>query len=186
MVFAWRHTAERLNAFLKKFFESPLVVEIVDDSYWQKFPDVGAALRLVATKEECLTGAFCAAKNVWAFGVSMMSSNRNTNAKVALAVTLFLLAEGSHSDRLSQYSQLTALALQAHQQRCVRKRSGWMSAAADALAGFRRRCHNKCSSLFIGKQLRISSPCEGSTVHWAHLRSHGQNSVSWDGFWCLL
>jgi hypothetical protein len=67
-------------------------VEYLDDVDWKSYPEVGAALKALATEEECFTIAACASHGIWALGVGMRAKNRQNAAKLALAVSLAIHA----------------------------------------------------------------------------------------------
>merc|ERR1712232_99128 len=70
-------------------------VEYLDDVDWKAYPQVGAALKQIATAEECFTIAVCPAHGVWALGVGMRSANRFNAAKIALATSLAISRQES-------------------------------------------------------------------------------------------
>lgn len=67
-------------------------IELLDDPNWEHFPGIGAALKTLATEEECLSVAVCHSLNAWAVGVSMQGKKRYAAARAALAVTLAVQA----------------------------------------------------------------------------------------------
>lgn len=70
--------------------ESGDVIEYVDDANWDVLPEVGAALKLICKKEECMTVAICAARGLWAVGVGMKGKQRYATSKLAIATSLAL------------------------------------------------------------------------------------------------
>lgn len=63
-------------------------IEYHDDADWKLFPTVGAALKEIAPREECMCVAVCPSRSTWAVGVGMKGKPRYAAAKVAIAATL--------------------------------------------------------------------------------------------------
>lgn len=73
-------------------------VEYHDDANWEHFPQVGAVLKAITGKEECLTLAICPSRASWALGVGMKGKNRYAAAKLALATTLAIEMKSVQQD----------------------------------------------------------------------------------------
>jgi len=85
-----------------------------DDANWEKFPLVGAALKTLAEKEECLCVAVCVSRGLWAAGVGMKGRNRYSAAKIALAAQLAMQAmEISENVDLAEFSALEGFVAEA-------------------------------------------------------------------------
>eukprot|EP00933_Yihiella_yeosuensis_P023559 TRINITY_DN18352_c0_g1_i1.p1 TRINITY_DN18352_c0_g1~~TRINITY_DN18352_c0_g1_i1.p1 ORF type:complete len:730 (-),score=180.11 TRINITY_DN18352_c0_g1_i1:56-2245(-) len=83
-------------------------VEYIDDPEWSQFPVVGAALKELAEKEECLVVAICPTRALWAVGVGMKGKNRWMAVKVALAA-LVGIQEIELGEELPDLSQASAI-----------------------------------------------------------------------------
>jgi len=101
--------AQADSALSSVFGEEAKAIEFVDDANWDLLPAVGAALKLLASKEECFTVAICASRALWAVGVGMKGQNRYKAAKIAMAsVGALQLAE--IGEDLPDLSELQAFA----------------------------------------------------------------------------
>jgi len=65
-------------------------IQFHDDCNWEHFPTVGAGLKEISDKEECMCIAVCPARMVWAVGVGMKGKSRYQAAKTAIAVAIIL------------------------------------------------------------------------------------------------
>merc|ERR1719383_999978 len=63
-------------------------IVLYDDFNWERFPQIGAQLKRIATVEECMTVALCASHSIWAVGVAMKGKSRFAAARAALAAAL--------------------------------------------------------------------------------------------------
>lgn len=98
-------------------------IEYVDDSDWSKFPTIGAALKEVAEKEECLCVAICRARSAWAVGVGMKGKPRFQAAKVALAASMLWQASEGGEDMPEL--ECTAMLDFVEEVRQARQEIGW-------------------------------------------------------------
>lgn len=98
-------------------------IEYHDDFDWKNFPTVGAALKEIADKEECLCVAVCRSQSTWAVGVGMKGGPRWKAAKVAIAATILWQAQDSGED-FSQMENTSFLEF-AEEVRQAREDMGW-------------------------------------------------------------
>ena len=175
-------------ALLKQRFPEHYV-EYLDDTHWRLFPEVGAALQRLASREECLCAAVCTSSGHWAFGVSMARHVRFDCAMAALAISLALKPDGSGLEILAPYPHLARLAWRARGARWAPLRTALLAGAAEAAqalrsrgAALRIRCNaRRCAGRAARRpreQLRVASPCDGSAVHWARRADED----SWSSF----
>lgn len=64
------------------------IILLHDDFNWEKFPQIGAELKRLASTEECMTVGVCPDRRVWAVGVAMKGKARWAAAKAALATAM--------------------------------------------------------------------------------------------------
>eukprot|EP00931_Biecheleriopsis_adriatica_P046769 TRINITY_DN26897_c0_g1_i1.p1 TRINITY_DN26897_c0_g1~~TRINITY_DN26897_c0_g1_i1.p1 ORF type:complete len:456 (+),score=54.29 TRINITY_DN26897_c0_g1_i1:18-1385(+) len=157
----------------------------IHDSGWELFPEIGAALRRIASKEECTVAAFCKERGLWAFGVSMSAKNRMKTARVALLITALGMDTSSAASLGDRLQGLAARAREDHPEN--RNRSSALSVflrvrfwpISTAAAGLGSRIRRL---LCPPRSLRITSPCDGAAVHWADRRKDREGNICWDGF----
>mmetsp|Transcript_49124 Transcript_49124/g.116990 ORF Transcript_49124/g.116990 Transcript_49124/m.116990 type:complete len:471 (-) Transcript_49124:325-1737(-) len=68
-------------------------VEYHDDPDWLIFPSIGAELKKLGDKEECMGVAVCLSRAVWAVGIGMKWRSRNAAARVALVAAMVQQAQ---------------------------------------------------------------------------------------------
>jgi len=85
-------------------------VEFHDDADWDKYPEVGKALKLLGEKEECMTIAVSPSRGVWAVGVGMKSKNRFAAAKVAIAASMVMQTDPDGSNFFDDMEGMQATA----------------------------------------------------------------------------
>jgi hypothetical protein len=83
-------------------------VQFHDDCDWKIFPTVGAGLKEISEKEECMCVAVCPSRMAWAVGVGMKGKNRFQAAKAAIAATIHLQATALGED-LPELSEGSAI-----------------------------------------------------------------------------
>jgi len=111
---------EVLEAILPDFNSE---IEFHDDADWKMFPEVGAALKEVAAKEECMCVAVCHSRSTWAVGVGMKGTPRWLAAKVAIAAALLWQASSMGEEPPELGSQAMLDFLEEVQQ--ARESIGW-------------------------------------------------------------
>lgn len=99
-------------------------IEYHDDANWEDFPAVGIALKAIADKEECMTIATSASRDIWAVGVGMRGNSRFTAAKAAMAVALALQAmdngDGSIPEEIAEMTAMCEFIEEAKESRIGR------------------------------------------------------------------
>eukprot|EP00930_Biecheleria_cincta_P023238 TRINITY_DN16818_c0_g1_i1.p1 TRINITY_DN16818_c0_g1~~TRINITY_DN16818_c0_g1_i1.p1 ORF type:complete len:768 (-),score=122.11 TRINITY_DN16818_c0_g1_i1:272-2293(-) len=152
--------------------------ESFDDAEWSIFPQVGAALKQIASREECMVGIFCRSENVQAFGVSMSKKIRETCAQVALVLTLATKADSHQTFDLRPYPQLERLVGLTRQ----RRQELLQNPSRRALKRLVSHCFSGTCRRRSRNLMRITSRCEGSATHVARRRISHDGEESWEGF----